>query len=128
MIKYTNEMNCTKEELAELFLSVNWNSGKYPDKLYKAVENSTYKIFAYDEDKLIGMITALSDSCINLFITYLLVAPKYQNSKIGSKLLKDMISIKSFNRIELITDAKDKNFYINNGFIEDGIGMFKINW
>ncbi len=32
MIKYTNNMSCTKEELSELFLSVNWNSGKYPDK------------------------------------------------------------------------------------------------
>jgi ribosomal protein S18 acetylase RimI-like enzyme len=128
MIQYTEEMKCSKEELANLFLSVNWNSGKYPDKLYESIKNSTYKIFAYDDGKLIGMISALSDECINLFISYLLVDPNYQNMKIGSILLNKLITIKDFNRIELITDDKDKDFYLKNGFIEDGIGMFKIRW
>ena len=40
-------MYCTRDELKDLFLSVNWNSGKYPDKLYESIKNSTYKIFAY---------------------------------------------------------------------------------
>lgn len=128
MIKYISGMVASKEELAELFLSVNWNSGKYPDRLYESVKNSTYKIFAYDGEELVGMITAISDTCINLFITYLLVNPKYQHQNIGSSLLKKLLSIKSFNRIELITDIKDKNFYLKNDFTEDGVGMFKINW
>jgi GNAT superfamily N-acetyltransferase len=128
MIKYSNEMKCSKEELASLFLSVNWNSGRYPDKLYESIRNSTYKIFAYDDDKLIGMISALSDQCINLFISYLVVDPDYQNKKIGSTLLNKLTSIKDFNRIELISDEKDKNFYLKNDFIEDGVGIFKIKW
>jgi GNAT superfamily N-acetyltransferase len=128
MIKYTNEMKCSKEELASLFLSVNWNSGRYPDELYESIRNSTYKIFAYDDDKLIGMISALSDQCINLFISYLVVDPDYQNKKIGSTLLNKLTSIKDFNRIELISDEKDKNFYLKNDFIEDGVGIFKIKW
>ena len=37
-------------------------------------------------------------------------------------------SKKDFNRIQLITEDKDKYFYLKNGFIEDGIGIFKINW
>ena len=73
MIKYTEEMTCTKEDLKNLYLSVNWNSGKYPDKLYESIRNSTYKIFAYDDDKLVGLATGLSDNCINLFISYLFV-------------------------------------------------------
>ena len=47
-IEYTTEMRCSKQELADLFLSVNWNSGKYPDRLYKAICGSTYKVFAYE--------------------------------------------------------------------------------
>lgn len=128
MIKYTNEMTCTKKELSDLFLSVNWNSGKFPDKLYESVSNSTYKIFAYDEDKLIGMVTGLSDQCINLFISYLLVSPEYQNQKIGTNLLDKIINIKEFNRVELITDKNDRDFYLKNGFREDGVGMFRIKW
>ena len=128
MINYKTEMNCTKEEIAQLFLSVNWNSGKYPEKLYTSIKNSTYKIFAYDDNKLIGLVTALSDQCINLFISYLVVAPEYQNQKIGTTLLNQITAIKQFNRIELISDTKDKEFYLKNGFIEDGVGIFKIDW
>ena len=73
MINYKTEMTCTKEEIAQLFLSVNWNSRKYPEKLYTSIKNSTYKIFAYDGNKLIRLVTALSDQCINLFISYLVV-------------------------------------------------------
>ena len=128
MIKYTEEMTCTKEDLKDLYLSVNWNSGKYPEKLYESVKKSTYKIFAYDDDKLIGLVTGLSDNCINLFISYLVVTPKYQNQKIGTTLLKKIVSKRKFNRIQLITESKDKNFYLKNGFIEDGVGIFKIEW
>lgn len=128
MIKYTEEMICTKEDLQSLFLSVNWNSGKYPDKLYESVKNSTYKIFAYDKDKLIGLVTGLSDNSINLFISYLVVVKEYQNKKIGTTLLNKIIRKKDFNRIQLITESKDKNFYLKNGFIEDGVGIFKIKW
>ena len=128
MIKYTEEMTCTKEDLKDLYLSVNWNSGKHPEKLYESVKNSTYKIFAYDDDKLIGLVTGLSDNCINLFISYLVVTPKYQNQKIGTTLLNKIVSKREFNRIQLITESKDKNFYLKNGFIEDGVGIFKIEW
>ena len=128
MINYKTEMTCTKEEIAQLFLSVNWNSGKYPEKLYTSIKNSTYKIFAYDDNKLIGLVTALSDQCINLFISYLVVAPEYQNQKIGTTLLNQITAIKQFNRIELISDTKDKEFYLKNGFIEEGVGIFKIDW
>ena len=128
MIKYTEEMTCTKEELSELYLSVNWNSGKHPEKLYESIKNSTYKIFAYDDDKLIGLVSGLSDNCINLFISYLVVNPNYQKQNIGSTLLNKIISKKEFNRIQLISEAKDKKFYIKNGFIEDGVGIFKIKW
>ena len=128
MINYKTKMTCTKEDIAQLFLSVNWNSGKYPEKLYTSIKNSTYKIFAYDGNKLIGLVTALLDQCINLFISYLVVAPEYQKQKIGTTLLNQITTIKHFNRIELISDTKGKEFYLKNGFIEDGVGIFKIDW
>ena len=96
-------MICIKEDLQELYLSVIQNCGKQLDKLYESIKNSTYKIFAYDDNKLIGLATGLSDNCINLFISYLVVRPKYQDKKIGTMLLKKIISKKDFNRIQLVT-------------------------
>ena len=128
MIKYTEEIKPTQDELKDLFLSVNWNSGKFPDRLYKSIENSSYKIFAYDEDKLVGLASGLSDGCINLFISYLLVDPQYKGQNIGTELLNRITSKKNFNRIQLITEESCKDFYLKNGFIQDGVGMFKIKW
>lgn len=48
--------------------------------------------------------------------------------KIGTTLLNKIISKKDFNRIQLITEKVEKNFYLKNGFIEDGVGIFKIKW
>ena len=92
MLKYTEDMHCTKKDLERLYLSVNWNSGKYPDKLYESIKNSTYKIFVYDDDKLIGLVSGLSDECINLFISYLVIDPEYQNNGIGTSIIKNILN------------------------------------
>ncbi|MCI8752359.1 MAG: hypothetical protein HFH66_13605 [Lachnospiraceae bacterium] len=43
----------SKKELEELFLSVNWDSGKYPEKLAIVMKNSSNVISAWDNEKLI---------------------------------------------------------------------------
>lgn len=40
-IKYTFEKNFTQNQVQQLFLSVNWVSGNYPERLYKALKNSS---------------------------------------------------------------------------------------
>lgn len=128
MIKYSSEIKFNKNDLAELFLSVGWNSGKYPNKIYNAILNSDHFYFAYDGDNLIGVISAISDKSINLFITYLLVHTDYQENGVGTKLLNKISNIKGFNRIILISESGKEKFYTTNNFISDGTGMFKINW
>lgn len=128
MIKYSNEIKFNKSDLSNLFLSVGWNSGKYPNKLYNSILNSDFYYFAYDDNNLIGLISALSDKSINLFITYLLVHPDYQKNGIGTKLLNKISNIEGFNRVILISEKEKENFYLTNNFISDGIGMFKVNW
>ena len=127
-IEYTTEMRCSKQELADLFLSVNWNSGKYPDRLYKAICGSTYKVFAYDKEKLVGMVSGLADGEINFIISYILVRPEYQRKKIGSTLLQKIMTIKHYSRVVLISEEDIKEFYFYNHFIQDGVGMFRIDW
>lgn len=36
-IEYTTDKKFTKEDIQELFLSVGWVSGQYPNRLYKAL-------------------------------------------------------------------------------------------
>lgn len=46
MIKYYDKHEFTKEELEDLFLSVNWSSGHFPDKLVIAMKNFKTVYFA----------------------------------------------------------------------------------
>ena len=61
-ITYTEERNFTPQQAADLFLSVRWVVGKYPDRLYKALMNSSRVISAWDGDRLVGLIRVMDDS------------------------------------------------------------------
>ena len=60
-IEYKDVHEFNTEELKRLFLSVEWSSGHFPDKLVTAMKNFKTVYSAYDGDKLIGMICALSE-------------------------------------------------------------------
>ena len=44
MFRYTEEKIFTQEQVQQLFLSVNWISGNYPERLYKALMGSKKRI------------------------------------------------------------------------------------
>ncbi len=58
-IKYKDLHEFNRKDLEELFLSVEWSSGHYPDKLVIAMKNFDTVYSAWDEDKLVGMICAM---------------------------------------------------------------------
>ena len=83
--KFTKDFSC--EQLQDLFRSVGWLSGNYPQRLKRALYNSATVISAWDRDVLIGLINALDDGELTAYAHYLLVNPKYQNMGIGSNLI-----------------------------------------
>jgi len=55
-ISYKDTNGFQPEELQDLFLSVNWQSGQYPEKLTIAMAHSACVFSAWDSGKLIGLI------------------------------------------------------------------------
>ena len=55
MFTYTEEKNFTKRQVQQLFLSVRWTSGNYPERLYKALMNSSTVLTVWDDEKLVGL-------------------------------------------------------------------------
>ena len=53
MFQYTEEKKFTKEQVQELFLSVGWVSGNYPERLYKALMHSSTVLTVWDGEKLV---------------------------------------------------------------------------
>ena len=105
------------EELEDLFLSVEWSSGHFPQKLQIAMQNYETVYSAWDGEKLVGMVCAMDDGIMTAYVHYLLVRPEYQSRGIGRELLlriKEHYS--EYLRIVLISYDKEINFYESCGF------------
>ena len=116
-ILYKATKDFTPEELKDLFLSVEWSSGNYPEKLVTAMKNSETVFTAWDNGKLIGLINALDDGIMTAYVHYLLVNPAYQGKGVGKKLTQ-MIAQKysDYLRIVLIAYDDGVEFYKRCGF------------
>lgn len=125
--KYDKEID--KIKLQKLFKSVEWKSAEYPSRLHEAIKNSSYVMTVWDNEELIGLISAISDGYINVFITYLLVSPNYQNKGLGKIMMSDFCKkYQAFGRKILTTETDTKQFYNKFGFDVDGIAMFNKDW
>lgn len=118
MFTYTEEKKFTKEQVQQLFLSVNWISGKYPERLYKALMNSSTVLTVWDEKKLIGLTRVLDDSEMLAQIHYVLVDPDYQGMGIAGKMIEYIKEkYKDFMYIDgMPEDKKNVPFYQKHGF------------
>lgn len=127
MIEYRNTKDFTADQLQELFLSVDWSSGHYPDKLVEAMKNSHSVYSAWDGDKLVGLINALSDGIMTAYFHYVLIRPDYQGKGIGKQLVLYMLEeYKDYLRKVLISYDKEVDFYKRCGFEvgQDGTAMY----
>lgn len=115
IIKDTNDFN--EKDLEELFLSVDWSSGHYPDKLKISMKNFKTVYSAWCENELVGLISVMDDGIMNAYIHYLLVKPSYQGKGIGKKLV-ECVKEKYEDYLRLIVIAYDSemDFYKNTGF------------
>lgn len=126
-IEYTTEKKFTKEEIQELFLSVGWVSGQYPNRLYKALMGSSTVLSAWNGENLAGLVRVIDDGELVAFVHYVLVNPKYQGNGIAGKMI-EMIKEKyrDFLYIEVMPDeSKNATFYEKYGFkiMADGVPM-----
>jgi len=116
-ILFRDTKTFSPDKLRDLFMSVGWASGAYPDKLAVAMDNSGSVFTAWDGDKLVGLINALDDGVMTAYVHYLLVNPEYQGKGIGKELVRLITEkYKDYLRIVLIAYDKEVRFYKNCGF------------
>ncbi len=117
-IEYKQTKEFTAAQLQSLFLSVNWESGMYPDKLVRAMRNSARVISAWDGSRLVGLVRALDDGETVAFLHYLLVDPAYQGYHIGDSLMKQIMGFyENLLYVKIMpSDPKAIPFYERYGF------------
>ena len=116
-IIYKDIHNFSQNDLQELFLSVEWSSGHYPEKLVTAMKNFETVYTAWEGDKLVGLICAMDDGIMTAYIHYLLVRPDYQHLGIGKQLVKKMKdTYKDYLRLVIVAYNDEIGFYESCGF------------
>lgn len=117
-IRYTDERSFTESQLESLFLSVGWESGKYPKKLKKALNNCATVFTAWSGNELVGLVNAIDDGELTAYVHYLLVNPKFQRQGIGTALVELMKSkYKNYLHFFLLAEHKELvRYYKQLGF------------
>ena len=132
MFTYTEEKKFTKEQVQQLFLSVNWISGNYPERLYKALMNSSTVLTVWDDQKLVGLTRVLDDTEMLAQIHYVLVDPAYQEMGIAGKMIEYIkAKYKDFMYIDGMPEDKENvPFYQKHGFslMENGAAIQICNY
>ena len=116
-IIYRDTKEFSESDLGRLFLSVNWESGRYPEKLQAAMRNYGSVFSAWDGDRLVGLVSVMDDGIMTAYIQYVLVDPEYQGQGIGKHLLamvKERYS--DFMRIVIVAYNDRVSFYETCGF------------
>lgn len=118
MFTYTEEKKFTQEQVQKLFLAVGWVSGNYPERLYKALMNSSTVLTVWDDEKLVGLTRVLDDTEMLAQIHYVLVHPDYQGRGIAGRMIEYIKEkYKNFLYIEgMPEDRENVPFYEKHGF------------
>ncbi|MCL2451363.1 GNAT family N-acetyltransferase [Candidatus Saccharibacteria bacterium] len=131
-IIYKTDKNFSTEETSRLFAFTGWTSSKFPNHLARAINGADRVVSAWDDDKLIGLVSAIDDGAISMFLTFTVVLPEYQGHGIGQKLVEKLLeNYRGFGRQVLTTEfSKNEKFYARFGFeIKDNEGaMFLKDW
>lgn len=108
-------------EMISLYKSVHWSLYvENPGKLKKSYDHSLFKLAAYQDDQLVGMIRVVGDGVSIIFIQDLLVHPEFQRRGIGTNLMKAVLEkYKTVRQKALMTDDMpgQRVFYRSVGLV-----------
>lgn len=126
-IIYTDKIEKILPEQLEGFF-VGWYQHPNPEKHLKILQNS-YKVWlAFEGEKCVGFINAISDGIYYSFIPLLEVLPDFKGKGIGSELVKRMLeSLKEMYAIDIVCDDSVVPFYEKHN-LSKCVGMVKRNY
>lgn len=85
--------------------------------------NSYASIFVYEDSNLVGFGRIISDKVRQSALYDLAIKPQYQGMKIGSKLLRYLMSTSQKCNLILYASPGKEEFYLKNGFRKMKTGM-----
>ena len=122
MIEIKENIN-NAEEFNYLYDAVGWASYDI-ETTKKLLKYTLYSVSVYDNNKIVGYGRIIGDGIVFLYIRDVMVEPKYQSNKIGTKIMNKLLEktkeIKKENpyaKVYLGASKGKEDFYRKFGFI-----------
>jgi N-acetylglutamate synthase-like GNAT family acetyltransferase len=113
------------QQLSALLLQVGMGNHS-PEKRERAFRQSEFKVFAFDENTLVGCGRAISDGAYQAALYDIAIHPNCQGHGLGKEIVSRLLSqLPGFNIILYASPGKE-SFYKKLGFsrLRTGMGLF----
>ena len=90
---------------------------KDAEKMALAFNNSMFKCFLYDDERLIGFGRALADGVFAAYIADIALLPEYQGQGLGKAIVSELLEmVKDHKKVILYANPGKEGFYGSLGF------------
>lgn len=126
-ISFSTQKEFSIEQLYALYDSVGWTAyTKDISGLQTGLAQSSLVISAWEDEKLVGLIRALTDGQTIAYIQDILVRPDYHKQGVGSQLMLLMLAkLEGMRQIVLMTDAGEENALLHDWFRSLGFKSYE---
>jgi ribosomal protein S18 acetylase RimI-like enzyme len=103
-------------QVRRLYQTVDWGHNRDEDGINKTIEAGV-AVGAWDGERLVGFVRALSDGRYRAYIEDVMVDPEYRGRQIGERMVAEMV--KALGEIEIVSLfclPERVAFYQRNGF------------
>lgn len=116
MIDYRTDLDgVTEADLAGFF--VGWPRPPAPPSRLALLRGSSHVVLAWDGERLVGFVTALSDGVLMAYVLLLEVLPAYQGAGIGTELVNRVLAeIGELYGVDVCCDEDVVPYYQRFGF------------
>lgn len=127
MPSYTTDPSAVAAaQLAGFF--VGWPTPPSPETLLRVLRGSTHCVLAWEDERVVGFVTALSDGVVAAYLPLLEVLPAYQGRGIGTALVERVLAeVGPLYMVDLLCDEDVVPFYERLG-LRRAVGMARRNY
>lgn len=128
MVYLESPETLTPEQLTGFF--VGWPEPPSEEVLLELLHKGDFIVLAFDEEvnRVVGLVTAISDGVLCAYIPLLEVLPEYQGRGIGTDLMRQMLDkLSHLYMIDLLCDKDAQPFYERLGMVRSE-GMMVRNY
>jgi ribosomal protein S18 acetylase RimI-like enzyme len=99
-------------QVRRLYQTVDWGHNRDEDGIKKTIETGV-AVGAWDGDRLVGFVRALSDGLYRAYIEDVIVDPDYRGKQVGERMVAEMLH--ALGDIDIVSSSACRSAWLSTG-------------